>query len=310
VVERHRPRPSGAAAAPEEDLGEPVVLRLVDDKAHADPADPKVELFQMGRAAYYQAASSRVGLGVACATCHPDGRDDGFVWREMQFPDEKGDRSLLMSDPTLAEAATKDGANNWGRKVRPLTDPLGAARQTPMLAGRVGRRGPYGWRGESETLADRVAHGMSLHRTSDASDHGYSKGELGYYAAAIAMFLREGLHVPARADRPLSEQETRGRTLFGSPEVGCVDCHKPDTDYTDGTGYPDIVRTTERYRDEPKLLFRTPSLRFVSGTAPYMHDGSRKTLLGVIEQSGDKMGKTAHLSGEDKRALVAFLETL
>jgi cytochrome c peroxidase len=61
---------------------------------------------------------------------------------------------------------------------------------------------------------------------------------------------------------------------------------------------------------DPEPKFKTPSLRFVAGTPPYFHDGSAETLADLVEQDKDTMGKTSHLSDEDKAALVAFLETL
>jgi len=296
---------SAAAAAPEPPA--PIVLRLVDDKAHKDDADHQVEVFQMGRAAYYQAASQRVGQGVACASCHPDGRDDGFVWREMTLPTRSDPVTRLIAHPRLAEGRYKV---RYAPDVTTLPDPLGGARQTPMLAGRVSRRGPYGWRAESETLAERVGHGLALHRAAHANEHDYSKGELSYYAMAIAHFLKHGLVPPHREEQALTEQQTRGRTLFQSPAVGCVDCHDPQTEHTDGTGYPKIVESAKDVRNETAVTFRTPSLKYVAGTPPYFHDGSRSTLKNLIDHNRDRMGKTAHLSDDDRAALVAYLETL
>lgn len=61
-------------------------------------------------------------------------------------------------------------------------------------------------------------------------------------------------------------------------------------------------------------LFRTPSLRNVSHTAPYMHDGSINTLDDAIDREayyrGLQAGRPLNLSIEDRRALKAFLLTL
>jgi len=65
--------------------------------------------------------------------------------------------------------------------------------------------------------------------------------------------------------------------------------------------------------------FKTPTLREVARTAPYMHDGSLRTLDDVIEfysQGGrpnpnlDAEIRPRNFTAEDKRALVAFLQTL
>jgi cytochrome c peroxidase len=65
--------------------------------------------------------------------------------------------------------------------------------------------------------------------------------------------------------------------------------------------------------------FKTPTLRNIALTAPYMHDGSIRTLEEVIEYY-DRGGnpnprlssaiRPLHLSAADKRALTAFLRTL
>jgi cytochrome c peroxidase len=65
--------------------------------------------------------------------------------------------------------------------------------------------------------------------------------------------------------------------------------------------------------------FKTPTLREVARTAPYMHDGSLATLDAVVDYYGrggnahpglDPIVSRIRLSAEDKRALVAFLRAL
>jgi cytochrome c peroxidase len=61
-------------------------------------------------------------------------------------------------------------------------------------------------------------------------------------------------------------------------------------------------------------LFRTPSLRDVSSTAPYMHDGSVATLDDAIDREvyyrSLQAGRPLNLSVEERRDLKAFLEAL
>jgi cytochrome c peroxidase len=71
--------------------------------------------------------------------------------------------------------------------------------------------------------------------------------------------------------------------------------------------------------EQDRGRFKTPTLRGVRLSAPYMHDGSQATLRDVVEfyarggtanaQLDGKMQKLA-LSDADKAALVAFLESL
>ena len=65
--------------------------------------------------------------------------------------------------------------------------------------------------------------------------------------------------------------------------------------------------------------FKTPTLREIARTAPFMHDGSLSTLDQVIDyydRGGnrnpnlDSAIQPLHLPPEDKRAIVAFLRTL
>jgi len=82
---------------------------------------------------------------------------------------------------------------------------------------------------------------------------------------------------------------------------------------------PDHGRFEVTGREPDRLAYRTPTLRNIALTAPYMHDGSIATLEGVIEfydRGGiDNPGKEPFLrrlglSGEEKQALAAFLRAL
>src|SRR5262249_30012711 len=65
--------------------------------------------------------------------------------------------------------------------------------------------------------------------------------------------------------------------------------------------------------------FKTPTLRNVALTSPYMHDGSMPTLEAVVDfynrgglanKNLDPNMKPLNLTGSEKHALVAFLRTL
>ena len=82
---------------------------------------------------------------------------------------------------------------------------------------------------------------------------------------------------------------------------------------------PDLGRFEVTRKPRDRYSFRTPSLRNVSRSAPYMHDGSLATLEDVIEfynaGGGTVSGKSPllkplALSNQDKSALVAFLKSL
>ncbi len=70
-------------------------------------------------------------------------------------------------------------------------------------------------------------------------------------------------------------------------------------------------------RPDDKRKFRTPSLRELRWTEPYMHNGTLETLADVVAfyDAGGGEGQTAGLeplglSAEDQADLVAFLEAL
>ena len=73
---------------------------------------------------------------------------------------------------------------------------------------------------------------------------------------------------------------------------------------------PTTARVAPPSSTESDVAFRTPSLVGLGGTAPYFHDGSVATLEALLDINADRMGRTSHLDGEARAALLAFLRTL
>ncbi len=62
-------------------------------------------------------------------------------------------------------------------------------------------------------------------------------------------------------------------------------------------------------REEDKFVFKVPSLRNISLTSPYMHDGRVSTLKEAVElMTRYQLGR--HMEPGDTEAIVAFLESL
>jgi cytochrome c peroxidase len=160
-------------------------------------------------------------------------------------------------------------------------------------------------------------------------------------ARALAQFLRSMVSYRSKYDKGRAKaasvrddfknftvQENRGKALFLS---NCAICHLPgqdahfsmiapannglDEDYkkTDG-GVGDITLNPRQIG-----LFKSPSLRNVERTAPYMHDGRFDTLEKVIDHYGkgvkahpnlDPRVRRLNFTKSEKAALVAFLKTL
>jgi len=268
--------------------GDVVTTRLATDPLGDDVAN--------GRRIFYDSVDPIASGGLACAGCHPDGRDDGFTWHEAKFDTaDGGTRANFVGSP---------------EQVPDLAKSKGLPRQTPMLAARVDAQGPYGWLGESQTLPDRIGASFGLHRWGGLPNH--ASENVAARAGYLIPFLRRGLVPPALESREPSESEQRGKAIFESPQTACVGCHLPANGLTDRVSYPlRQLPTRPTYDEDPKgSEWKTPSLRFIGGTEPYLHDGSAPTLEQLIDNNGDRMGKTHQLSAAQRADLVAYLRTL
>ncbi|MFO0762257.1 MAG: hypothetical protein U0359_37805 [Byssovorax sp.] len=265
---------------------------MVARLAESPLPEPEAE----GRRLFYDATDPVVSGGLGCAGCHPEGRDDGFVWRELHA-DKDRQPSFVASASTLSSNEDPAAGKTLGRP-----------RQTPMLAGRVNATGPYGWLAESPDLVRRIRGGFALHRwfpfPTDATTQKMR-------AEPLAAFLRKGLVPPPSQTGPLSEAEQRGKAIFESDISGCTRCHDPATEYKNNLALPLFGRRAKGpYDADPEPVFKVPSLYYVGATAPYYHDGSTATLEELIEQNRDHMGVTSHLTRADQRDLVAYLKRI
>lgn len=154
-------------------------------------------------------------------------------------------------------------------------------------------------------------------------------------ARALAGYVRTIQAGDSRFDRfvtgdpsALSEIERRGLSLFQG-KARCDRCHV-GTNLTDedfhNTGVAwseeqlqDLGRFVVSGVERERGAFKTPTLREVERTAPYMHDGSISTLEAVIEfydRGGianphlDRRLRPLNLTAEEQQALVAFLRSL
>ena len=262
--------------------------------AYARLAVPEArESLALGRRLFFDAEEPVVSGAQSCAGCHPDGRDDGHVWREY--------RNIGYNDIPHFRAGP---SLTFG----PELQPYGVARQTPMLAGRVTAVGPYGWHAESATLVDRIKSGFQLHRADKLSTDGAT---MRMRAEPLAEYLRTGLVPPPREARDLDDEEQRGKALFDSPKTRCVTCHVVKSEFTDRSTTPlPGFRVLKYFEEDPRKDYKVPSLFFVGGTAPYYHDGSEATLEDLVEHNKDRMGHTSHLTAGERAQLVAYLKTL
>lgn len=162
--------------------------------------------------------------------------------------------------------------------------------------------------------------------------HPPNKEDLG---RALASYVRTILAGNAPIDRyfdgepeALTAEARQGLRLFRG-KAKCTACHLGPT-FTDedfhNTGvawreeaFADPGRFAVTGKEEDRGAFKTPTLRQLARTAPYMHDGSLKTLEEVIEfyNAGGRPNshldpeiKLLKLTEEERQALVAFLRSL
>ncbi len=155
-----------------------------------------------------------------------------------------------------------------------------------------------------------------------------------HVAKAIATFERTVYSGNAPYDRyiagdkrAMTAPQIRGMDIFFN-KVACDSCHL-GFNFTDGSyenigigmekENPDLGRFAVSGKEEDKGAFKTPTLRDIEHTGPYMHDGSLKTLEEVVEHYNKGGIKNAHLNGRikplnlsdrEKSDLVAFLKAL
>jgi cytochrome c peroxidase len=154
--------------------------------------------------------------------------------------------------------------------------------------------------------------------------HGITLNDI---AQAISTFERTVLSGNSPYDRHiLTHEQERGFEVF--KKAGCINCHG-GFNFSDerflniGIGMdaadPDTGRFAITHAEGDWGAFKVPTLREVEHTAPYMHNGSLKTLEEVVDyyDRGGIPNKNLHplihplnLSSEDKKALISFLKSL
>lgn len=152
--------------------------------------------------------------------------------------------------------------------------------------------------------------------------------------AAVAAFEKTLVTMNSPYDRydagdatALSTEAVAGFKLFLGKGT-CTACHSSklfsDVDFHNiGVGQdkkpPDMGRFEVNKEDRGRGAYRTPTLRNLRYTAPYMHDGSLKTLREVVDfydRGGldnewlDPDIQPLHLTEPEKRQLLAFMEAL
>jgi cytochrome c peroxidase len=281
----------------------------------------------LGRRLFFDPRLSKNGR-VSCASCHDP--EHAFSIAEALPTRGISGRPLLRHAPTLLNLAWADtglfwdgGATNLeSQALSPLLDKdeMGRADSLAELVRELGRDRVYA------VCFDAVFGPAGL--------------SVGNMARAIAQYERGIVSAPSRWDLSVREslkltvRERAGQALF---ERACARCHTPPL-FTDGgfhnngldSTFPTKPDAEQRgrariSRDGADLgKYKTPTLRQVARSAPYMHDGRFASLAAVIEHyrrgmlasatldPGFARGDAPGVSMSDREAndLQAFLESL
>ena len=282
----------------------------------------KVEL---GRYLFYDARISVNGKA-SCATCHK---------QELAFTDgkavsigttgQKHSRSA-MSLVNVAYNATQ----TWNN---PKTIKLEEQALVPMFGEHPVEMGAESERVPGQLRAD--AKYQVLFKSAFPNDA--DPFTIMNVTKAIASFERTIVSARSPYDRyhyggddeAISESAKRGEILFFSQPLSCFRCHG-GFNFSGGTefhnnglyqSYPDANPGLFEFTKDPKDSgkFKSPTLRNIAVTGPYMHDGSIATLGEVLDHYA--AGGQAHpnknsliegfdMSPRNKEDLLEFLKSL
>ncbi len=299
---------------------------------------------ELGRQLYFDTRLSADNT-ISCASCHHP--DDGYA-RHTQFGvgiggQQGGRNSPVSYNRILSTLQFWDGraGSLEEQAIGPIANPIEMGNTHDAAVATL--QGIEGYRlqferifGESGVTIENVGKAIAAFErvivTSPAPFDYYE--QLKPYLQFTEEDFKDDaelkqeyeLRLAGAASHPMSESAIRGRDLFFSERGTCATCHVganlADEKYHNlGIGMnaekPDLGRYEVTKEEKDRGAFKTPSIRNVALTAPYMHDGSLKTLLEVVEhynkggianpQLSDKM-KKLELSPQDKEDLVAFME--
>ena len=315
----------GPAAARNVPLGLDLYMPVPDD----NPLTP--EKIALGRRLFSDRVLSRDGTR-SCASCHDP--DRAFTDGRPVAIGVRGRRGTRNA-PTLINRGY-GRAQFWDGRARSLeqqaVEPIANPKELDL--------------GLDEAI-DRLAR-LRAYRDQFEAAFGrpVNSDDL---ARALSSYVRSILAGDSPFDRyvngdtgALSDEARRGLRLFRG-RANCTACHVGPLltderfhntgvawrapDQRPGSGqagsgqasFQDLGRFLVTGTDADRGAFKTPTLREIARTAPYMHDGSLARLDDVIEyyeRGGnpnafrDPELRPLALSGDDRRALVAFLESL
>ena len=245
----------------------------------------------------------------------------------------------LSADRSTSCATCHDPNKGFadGRPLARGVNGLAGARNSPSLVN-AGLGQLFFWDGRAASLEAQVLapifnpKEMGLTEAALKLQTGLTSAEV---ADALASYVRTIRSVNSRYDwylagqaEVLTPQEVAGLELFQG-KGRCARCHRGSNFTDDQFHNTGVAWKKGQFTDEGRFAvtgdeddhgaFKTPTLREIARTAPYMHDGSVATLEDVVDfyaQGGrdnpqlDRRMRPIRFTAEEKQSLVAFLKTL
>ncbi len=283
------------------------VFALLPAAAPALDASPSAAMAQaraaLGRRLFHDGDLSLDG-SMSCASCH--GQRRGFAEGNRAHPGVTGEAGR-RNVPGLANVGRRM-ALSW---ADPGQFPLEVQALTPITGTHPVEMGMAGKEAELTRRLSANACYRALFRAAYPGE----AISLPTVAGALAAFQRTLVSDQAPIDRlrageavAMTPQARRGAALF---ERDCAACHS-GPDFTDDRSHRvaapmprDLGLAEISGKAEDEGRFRTPSLRNVTLSAPYFHDGESPTLAAAIRRHEGRVP-----DAEDEAALIAFLDLL
>ena len=279
------------------------------------PSSVKIHL---GKMLYFDARLS-ADITVSCATCH----NPAMGWSDAG-PTSKGIKGQLggRRAPPVSNSAYSP-LQFWDGRAPSLEEQAKGPIQNPIEMGNTHEV-------MIRTLADIPGYVEEFKKV-------FGEGQMSVQqvADAIAAFERTVVTTDSRFDRyargdqqALTVEEKQGLEIFNG-KGHCTACHWGPY-FSDGRFHnlgvpakdpknPDEGRYVVTKNPRDKGAFKTPTVRDAALRAPYLHDGSEKSLESLIEFYDRGGGKDPNLdplmvplglSKQEKTALVAFIKAL
>ena len=285
----------------------------------------------LGRRLFYDPILS-VDSTMSCASCHM--QENGFT-DNLAFSEGVQGLPGTRSSMSLLDVAFVMNGLFWDGRVQsledqallPVEDPLELHHSWPDLEEKLSEHSSY------PTLF-RQAFGIS--NTSEIDRFLTAKAIAQFERSLVTSGQSKYDRILAGRDAPESD-EALGKLIFFDevpdlPDGQCFHCHAAPT-FSDNEYHNNGIDEAAEFSDFRDLglggvtgvesqngKFRTPTLRNIEHTAPYMHDGRFSTLEEVMDHyvSGghfpskdkSKFLDSISLDAEQKAAVIAFLKTL